>query len=183
MIVKEFLPNPVGKDAGGEYVTLFNDGDAVSSLSGWKLKDASGKIFSLNGYRLEPGKELKLFSSVTKLSLNNNGETIQLIDVSGTMASELSYVGSAQEGRVIYANREITPELRQQLFDPLAAQAINLKQSLSGEMIATGLVSAFVLAIISLVILNKVHNHKSEIEQLSHVQTNVPKKSNTGWPA
>lgn len=183
ILIKEFLPNPVGKDAPGEYMTLFNDGDAAVSFSGWRLKDASGKVFNLSGYRLEPKKELKLFSSVTKLSLNNNGETIQLVDVSGTMVSELSYVGSAQEGRVVYANREITPELRQQLFDPLAASVIDVKQSFSLEVVATGLVGAFLLAILSAFILNKVHHSKNELGLPDNAKTNSQEKSHTGWPA
>ena len=172
VLVKEFLPNPIGKDAAGEYVALFNDGDTGVRLSGWKLKDASGKIFSLSGYAIESKKDLKLFSTVTKLSLNNSGETISLLDVSGKTVHTLSYSGTAQEGRVIYSDREVTPELRAELFDPLAASVIDVRQNISMEVVATGLLSALLLAVVAALILNKVH-----------AQNDTQETTNAGWPA
>jgi len=103
MQLKEFLPNPVGSDKEGEYIKLFNDGSAGVLLDGWKLKDASGKIFNLNG-NLATGSELTLSYSQTKISLNNNSEQIFLYDDTGKLIDELSYSGQASEGQII--NRE-----------------------------------------------------------------------------
>lgn len=100
VLIKEFLPNPVGKDADGEYIKIFNDGDKAVILNGWSVKDASGKTFSLSG-SLDNGKELSLFYSQTKISLNNNGETIFLYDSAGKLVNELSYTGQAEEGHII----------------------------------------------------------------------------------
>jgi len=100
MIIKEFLPNPVGKDADGEYIKIFNDGNKAVILNGWSLKDASGKTFSLSG-SLDSGKELSLPYLQTKISLNNNGETIFLYDSAGKLIDELSYAGQAEEGKII----------------------------------------------------------------------------------
>lgn len=98
--IKEFLPNPVGKDADGEYIKIFNDGKDAVILNGWSVKDASGKISSLSG-SLDGGKELSLPYSQTKISLNNSGETIYLYDNAGKLVNELSYAGQAEEGKVV----------------------------------------------------------------------------------
>ena len=108
MIIKEFLPNPAGRDQEGEYVKLFNDSDRAVFLNGWKLKDAAGKTFELSG-RLAAGQELVLPYSQTKISLNNSGEKLFLYDVSGKLVDELGYAGQAEEGKII--QRLATSEL------------------------------------------------------------------------
>jgi len=100
MIIKEFLPNPVGSDKDGEYIILLNDSQAAVFLDGWKLRDAAGKEFFLKG-SLGAGQELKLFYVETKISLNNNGERLQLFDVAVNLKDELSYSGQAEEGQLI----------------------------------------------------------------------------------
>lgn len=100
MIIKEFLPNPVGPDKDGEYIKIFNDGDKAVNLAGWKISDASNKSFNLTG-TLGSKQELVLLSAQTKISLNNNGETISLADSKGVLADKLGYTGVAEEGKVI----------------------------------------------------------------------------------
>ena len=100
MIIKEFLPNPIGKDTEGEYIKLFNDGSEAVLFNNWILKDASGKVYKLFG-SLEVSKELTLPYSQTKIALNNNGEQIFLYDSAGKLADELSYSGQASEGQII----------------------------------------------------------------------------------
>ena len=99
MIIKEFLPNPVGSDKEGEYIKIFNDG-VPQNLNGWQIKDAAGKSFNLSG-ELASGQELILPYFQTRISLNNNGEKLFLYDATGKLANELSYIGQASEGRVI----------------------------------------------------------------------------------
>lgn len=107
MIIKEFLPNPVGSDQRGEYIKIFNDSRQAVLLNGWSLKDASGKTYQLSGSLLA-GQELVLPYSQTRIPLNNNGETIFLYDSFGKLADQLSYSGMAKEGQVIQrlANKE-----------------------------------------------------------------------------
>jgi hypothetical protein len=100
MVIKEFLPNPVGSDKKGEYIKLFNDGGNIVSLSGWQIKDASGKTFNLSG-DLSAGKELILPYSKTKIALNNNGEQVFLYDNAGKLVDKLDYIGQAEEGQII----------------------------------------------------------------------------------
>jgi len=100
MIIKEFLPNPVGADKDGEYIKIFNDGDKAVNLAGWKISDASKKSFVLSG-TLDSKQELILLSAKTKISLNNNGETIFLTDSKGVLADKLGYTGVAEEGKIV----------------------------------------------------------------------------------
>ena len=119
MIINEFLPNPVGKDADGEWIKLFNDGKEAVDLFGWKIKDASGKIFVFKNIKIAPAETLKLDYQTTKISLNNNGETLFLYDRNGDLIDKIEYGGTAAEGKIF---------TRQNLFgqnDLLAAEIIN----------------------------------------------------------
>ena len=109
MIIKEFLPNPIGLDKEGEYIKIFNDSDKAISLSGWKISDASKKEFALSG-TIDSKQELVLLSTKTKISLNNNGETIFLTDPKGVLTDNLSYTGLAEEGRIILKQEIIAPQ-------------------------------------------------------------------------
>ena len=102
VIINEFLPNPAGKDTKGEWIKLFNNGDIAVNLNGWQIKDASGKafIFSATDKNIIAGGEtLTLNYKTTKISLNNNGETIFLYDKSGNLIDKAEYVGTAADGK------------------------------------------------------------------------------------
>ncbi|MDP3015396.1 MAG: lamin tail domain-containing protein [bacterium] len=99
MIIYEFLPNPVGKDTDGEWIKLFNDANAAVDLGGWQIKDASGKTFSFKQVTINSGEYLTFDYKITKISLNNNGETLFLYDASGDLVDKAEYVGSAAEGK------------------------------------------------------------------------------------
>ncbi|MEK7114578.1 MAG: lamin tail domain-containing protein [Patescibacteria group bacterium] len=99
MIIYEFLPNPVGKDADGEWIKLFNDVDTAVNLGGWQIKDASGKTFSFRPTVINSGEYLTLDYKITKISLNNNGETLFLYDASRLLVDKAEYIGSAAEGK------------------------------------------------------------------------------------
>ncbi len=49
VFLNEWLPNPVGADAEGEFVELFNGGAADARLDGWRLETEGGKKFALDG--------------------------------------------------------------------------------------------------------------------------------------
>lgn len=106
MIIKSFLPDPVGKDTEGEEITLFNNGIETVGLQGWFVKDAAGKEFFLRGV-IEPNTDLVLPYSKTKIQLNNNGETVSLYNIEGNLVDELSYVGKATEGKIVERNAAI----------------------------------------------------------------------------
>lgn len=97
VLISEFFPNPAGKDTDGEWIELFNSGAEPADLSGWALKDASGKGFSLDGYRIAPFDYLVLDSKTTKIGLNNGGETLFLFR-SGDLQDKAEFIGTAGEG-------------------------------------------------------------------------------------
>lgn len=141
MIIKEFLPNPVGDDKEGEYIKLLNDGNKQINLSGWSVKDASGKTFRLSGF-LDAGQELVLPYSQTKIALNNDGEQVLLHDAAGNLVDELSYTGKAIDGQLIA--RKTTSELAS-----APEQVPNYpthNYSLAGGVIFLNLLSAVILA-------------------------------------
>lgn len=103
IIISEFLPNPAGKDTEGEWVKLFNNGDTAVNLNGWQIKDASGKAFifsATNKNIIAGGETLTLNYKTTKISLNNNGETIFLYDKSGKLMDKAEYIGTAADGKI-----------------------------------------------------------------------------------
>ncbi|HEY4475279.1 MAG TPA: lamin tail domain-containing protein [Candidatus Paceibacterota bacterium] len=162
MIIKKFLPNPIGKDTKGEYITIANDEQETINLTGWQVKDASGKIFKLNGYALKANEELKLPYSKTKISLNNDAETVYLIDAKGKIADELSYAGSAAEGRIIsrdiVANQELKNELLENPPEPPAV--INSNPPMTAFFILLFL-TGVILSGLSVWILNKTNLHET----------------------
>jgi hypothetical protein len=148
MIVKEFLPNPVGADKDGEYIKIFNDGDKAVNLAGWKISDASKKSFTLSG-TLDSKQELVLFSAQTKISLNNNGETIFLTDSKGALADKLGYTGVAEEGKIILKQEIAVPgsqfengQVLNQGFSPSAGKIIGLDVFLG---VILGLAAVYVI--------------------------------------
>lgn len=153
MVIQEFLPNPVGKDADGEYIKLFNDGQAVVNLNGWKIKDAGGKIFKLDGYSLDPQKELVLDYAVTKIFLNNDGETLFLYNSAGSLIDEKGYSGKAEEGVSYGGEIVFSEEFKQEFLEnfPEPPAAIYNKVSLTGfltAMLVTGLALTIIAAVV-----------------------------------
>lgn len=98
MVINEFFPNPIGKDADGEFVELFNNNGNEVNLTGWKLKDISGKTFILS-QKIPRGEYLVLNYKTTKISLNNDAETIFLYDSSGNLIDKAGFSGGSVEGK------------------------------------------------------------------------------------
>jgi len=147
VVIKSFLADPAGADTGAEYISLFNSGDAAVALSGWSVRDKSGKTFGLSGYTLPAGKELRLFSSVTKITLNNSDEVVSLFDGAGTLVDELSLVGKAVSGEPTLKFTALTADLRGKLFDDLASSSLPVHRAQTGEVLAFWLITSAFLAL------------------------------------
>ncbi len=100
--IKELLPNPTGKDANGEWIKLFNDSSSSVVLNGWSLKDASWKSFQLESQTILPSGDLKLSYNETRISLNNDTDSVYLYDASGNEVDKLCYSGIS-EGQIVTA--------------------------------------------------------------------------------
>lgn len=99
IFINEWLPNPAGADAAGEWVELFNSGKSSVSLNGWSLKTSAGKKVSLKNYTIEPGDYLVLKRSETKLTLRNNSESVFLYDGAERLIDQSGFLGGAPEGK------------------------------------------------------------------------------------
>ncbi len=102
VVINEFLPNPSGPSSEEtEWIELFNTEGSPVILDNWKLDDidgggaspytiASGTAILANGY-------LSFEKSVTGVGLNNTGDTIRLINVSGTVVDSYAFTSTAED--------------------------------------------------------------------------------------
>lgn len=164
VIIKEFLPNPVGPDSATEYITIKNTGEEAVSLSGWKVGDLSGKTFSLSGHSLKAGAELTLFSKTTGLRLNNGGETVFLFNASGETVDTLLLMGVAQEGVPVVRYTELSGDARLASFDSLAFTGFTLEAGQYGlpsgavrsDIFVFGMTTTLLLALVCVIALSRV---------------------------
>jgi hypothetical protein len=162
VVIKEFLADPNGPDTGAEYISLFNNGTTTASLTGWKMQDKSGKVFSLSGYTLPAGKELRLFSSATKITLNNSDETVSLFDGSGKLVDELVLSGKAISGQATMRLDKLTTEIRAKLFDDLAGESLPAAQSATSQVFGFWLITSFVLALAATLAIRTIKDNEPD---------------------
>lgn len=101
VLVNEWLPNPTGGDVAGEFIELINTGSSSVSLAGWKLDDEEGGSSPYTipaGTSIAAGGFLVLGREEIRLALNNDGDTVRLIDPSGKIVSTFTYEESMDEG-------------------------------------------------------------------------------------
>jgi len=114
--IKELLPNPVGNDKDGEWIKLINTGDEITSIGKWKIFDVAEKAFVFNANQeLPAGGEITLDYALTKITLNNDGDTITLVNNKGEVVDALTYSGQVGDDEIITAEAflEITQETLQ----------------------------------------------------------------------
>ncbi len=95
----EVLPNPEGSDAEGEWIELTNGGDEIVNLGNWIIDDGAGgsKPFIIPpGTTIKPGETLVFPRSVSKISLGNTEETLNLIDWNGETQDEVRYENAVE---------------------------------------------------------------------------------------
>ncbi|MBI5220457.1 MAG: lamin tail domain-containing protein [Candidatus Liptonbacteria bacterium] len=97
ILINEWLPNPKGNDARGEWVELVNTGDAPVNLQNWQLA-VNKKSVALDGVIAPHGYAL-LARSETKLTLGNQGGAVSLYAAGGQLADQAAFLGAASEGR------------------------------------------------------------------------------------
>ena len=101
VVIASLLPDPDGSDKQNEVVTLRNDSASTVSLSGWTLRDASNNFVNLTIQgSIAPMETLDIVRKGSRLSLNNNGDTIRLLDDNGATVDEVTY-GPVAEDEVV----------------------------------------------------------------------------------
>ena len=100
--IVELFPNPVGGseiESQEEAITIANTGNESVSLSGWTLRDAANRSWSLFG-TIEPGQRIEFQRQGQEMALNNDGDVIQLVNASGDIVNEARY-SFASEGEAV----------------------------------------------------------------------------------
>ncbi|KKU73972.1 MAG: Endonuclease/exonuclease/phosphatase [Parcubacteria group bacterium GW2011_GWA2_47_26] len=99
LILNELLPNPTGSD-DREFIELFWKGEQPLNLQNFLIND-SGKASRptrLPNIIVQPKSFIGLARAVTKISLNNSGDSVELLEPTGTTLDEIEYE-SSMEGR------------------------------------------------------------------------------------
>ena len=102
--ILSLLPNPKGKDAGNEQVTLVNTSKKAVSLRGWSLRDKAKNVYGLSGSIAANGRRVITMKS-NSMPLNNDGDTVMLVQ-GNTSRHTVSYTKKqAGNGAVVKAGK------------------------------------------------------------------------------
>ena len=94
IVINEILPAPEGPDETNEWIELYNANNFEVDLTGWKIKDAKGSLTTyafLEGKKMPANGYLVLKRPETKITLNNDEDTISLIFPNEKITSAISY--------------------------------------------------------------------------------------------
>ncbi len=102
IFINEFLPNPKGADTDSEFIELKSQDTKTIHLLGWTLDDASGGSSPYHFTAedtIGSGKIIHFLRSKTKIALNNDADSVRLIDPDGKVVSSVSYDQKIVEGQ------------------------------------------------------------------------------------
>ncbi len=111
--ISEILPNPLGEDAKGEWVELYNASQRDINLGNWKLDDKEGgsKPYTVpDDIIIKAKSHLTLPRTDTKLSLDNREDSVRLFNFEEEIQDELTYEKAKEnlsfaKTEVIYEDR------------------------------------------------------------------------------
>lgn len=92
--INEFLPNPNGSDKYKEWIEIYNWGSKSVDLSGWEITDNT-TTYSINR-TIDSKGYMILDRNDTDIALNNNGDTIKLLDSDGKLIDSHTYPDSTE---------------------------------------------------------------------------------------
>lgn len=102
VVINEFLPNPSGPTSEDtEWIELYNTASSTVDLSGWQLDDIVGggtSPYTIPSNTLISENGFFVFEkSQTNIGLNNSGDTVRLINSSGTEISTYPYSSTTED--------------------------------------------------------------------------------------
>lgn len=140
VIINEILPNPQGSDEENEFIELYNTNNFDIDLSGWKIQDTEGTITTY----IIPQNSIILANSFlvfkrpdTKISLNNSGDTINLLFPNNKITNFVSFTKSITGQSYNLINSEwlwsetLTPKSQNINSNLTTTNTTNLKITLS----------------------------------------------------
>jgi hypothetical protein len=98
--LSEIFPDPAAplSDTSDEFIEIYNPNSEDINLSGWKLVDESGSEFIIKNSVIAAGSRLAIFVVDSKITLNNTGDSIKLINPNGELVDESENYEDAKEG-------------------------------------------------------------------------------------
>lgn len=101
IIINEIIPSPEGPDDLEEWIELKNLNNEKVNLYQWKIQDTTGSVTTYTfpeGIKIEPKSFLVLSRPTTKITLNNSGDALLLIQPNGNTLDKITY-GKAPRGQ------------------------------------------------------------------------------------
>lgn len=99
VLISEWLPDPEGSDAEGEWIELVNLGKETVDLSGWSVSNGARNA-TLSG-TIRPGEYVVITRRTFRFPLVNSDGHLVLKDQRGSTVDEVSFVGGAPEGKSV----------------------------------------------------------------------------------
>jgi hypothetical protein len=99
VFLNEILPSPEGSDETEEWIEIFNSNGFEVDLSFWKIQDTRGRIRTYTfpgGTKISGQGFLVLSRPETKITLNNDGGGLNLINPNGDIVDQISYEKAPQ---------------------------------------------------------------------------------------
>lgn len=94
VVINEMLPNPTGSDTVSEFIELRNLDTVSVDLAGWQIDDIDGGStpFTFPAGTTIGGRSIRVwYRSETKLALNNDEDTVRLLDPAGGIKATIGY--------------------------------------------------------------------------------------------
>lgn len=93
LLINELLPDALGVDTEDEFIEIFNPSEKDVRLAGWQLTDEDN-YFTFGEEVLKADAYTPVYYPETKISLNNDGDKLYLIDPEGKIINGVEYEGS-----------------------------------------------------------------------------------------
>lgn len=97
--INEWLPNPKGADAQGEWLEIFNNGSTSVNLSGWYVTTKSSKAKHTLSGTIGTGEYRVFPRTATKISFRNQDESVSLYSKDGKLVDSSGFLSQAPEGK------------------------------------------------------------------------------------
>ena len=94
IVINEILPSPEGPDETKEWIEIFNQNNFEVNLAGWQITDTEGATKTYTFPRetqIGPEGFLVLSRPTSKITLNNSGDGLNLIQPDGKMTDKVNY--------------------------------------------------------------------------------------------
>jgi hypothetical protein len=100
LLISELYPDPGEgqSDSSDEFIEIYNPNDTDVNLAGWSLRDSGGTSYKFENITIGANSYYAVYSKDTPISLNNDGDTVTLLNPLAQTVDQTPNYGDAQEG-------------------------------------------------------------------------------------